>query len=131
MRSRLGAFLFVALALATPAQAQQANSDRLTHLDVFNLEYVGDPQLSPDGSTIVYVRRYADVMTDMNYSNLWVIKSDGSGHRRLTTGDFQDNVPRWSPDGTRVAYVSDREGMPQIFVRWMDTGEAAPVTDLT
>jgi len=131
MRSRLGAFLFVALALATPAQAQQASSDRLTHLDVFNLEYVGDPQLSPDGSTIVYVRRYADVMTDMNYSNLWVIKSDGSGHRRLTTGDFQDNVPRWSPDGTRVAYVSDREGMPQIFVRWMDTGEAAPVTDLT
>ena len=131
MCSRLGVLLLATLAFATPVQAQQASSDRLTHLDVFNLEYVGDPQVSPDGSTIVYVRRFADVMTDMTYSNLWVVNTDGTGHRRLTTGDFHDNTPRWSPDGTRLAYISDRGGVQQIYLRWIDTGETSPITDLT
>ncbi len=131
MSSRLGFSLLALLVLVTPLQAQQASSDRLTHLDVFNLEYTQDPQVSPDGSAIVYVRRYADVMKDMTFSNIWIVNTDGTGHRRLTTGDFQDNSPRWSPDGTRLAYISDREGIPQIYTRWMDSGETAPITSLT
>ena len=68
----------VALLVASPLAAQ---SDRLTEIDVFDLEYAGDPRMSPDGDQVVYVRQYADVMTDMNYSNLWLIASDGGDHR--------------------------------------------------
>ncbi len=104
--------------------------DRLEPLDVFNLQYAADPQISPDGSRIVYVRQFSDIMTDKHYSNLWIIGFDGAGHQALTTGNFSDTSPRWSPDGTRIAYISDRDGKPQIYVRWMDSGQTARLTNL-
>ena len=70
-------------------------------------------------------------MTDMNYSNLWLVRADGSGHRPLTTGKFTDNSPRWSPDGSRIAYMSNRDGMPQIYMHWMASGQTAAITNLT
>jgi acylaminoacyl-peptidase len=99
-------------------------------MDVFELEFAGDPQISPDGGKVVYVREFADVFTDQRYSNLWVINFDGSDSRPLTTGHHADSSPRWSPDGTRVAYVSDQESGPQIYVRWLDTGQTARLTHL-
>jgi len=121
------AFL-LAFSLST-AQAQE-RADRLTPMDVFNLQYAADPQISPDAKRIVYVRQSSDVMTDKHESNLWIINFDGSEHRALTTGHASDSAPRWSPDGTRIAYISDREGKPQIYVRWMDTGQTAKLTNL-
>jgi acylaminoacyl-peptidase len=99
-------------------------------MDVFEFETVGDPQFSPDGSDLVYVRRFSDVLTDRNYTNLWVIGADGSGNRPLTTGDFNDGSPRWSPDGTRLAFISNREDGAQIWVRFMDSGQLVQVTSL-
>ncbi len=117
------------LALLIPPLAAQ--TDRLTEMSVFDLEYASDPRISPDGEWVVYVRQFADVMTDMNYSNLWLVGSDGSGHRPLTTGKFLDNSPRWSPDGTRIAYMSNRDGMPQIYMHWVASGQTAAITNLT
>jgi dipeptidyl aminopeptidase/acylaminoacyl peptidase len=108
----------------------QEKSDRLTAMDVFNLQYAGDPQISPDGKRIVYVRQFCDVMNDKHESNLWVISVDGSDNRALTNGNYNDSSPRWSPDGTRIAYISDRDGKPQIYVRWMDNGQTAELTNL-
>ena len=108
----------------------EEKSDRLAPMDVFNLQYAGDPQISPDGKRIVYVRQFSDIMTDKHESNLWIINFDGTGQRALTTGNYSDSEPRWSPDGTRIAYASDRDGKPQIYVRWMDTGQTAKLTDL-
>ncbi|GMV05044.1 MAG: acyl-peptide hydrolase [Gemmatimonadota bacterium] len=121
----------VLVVLGTPVVAQQSASIRLTPMDVFNLEFVQDPQVSPDGRSVVYVRQFSDVMKDQNFSNLWIVGSDGSGNRPLTTGDFHDTTPRWSPDGTRLAYISDRDGTPQVTLRWMDTGQTATLTSLT
>src|SRR5256885_557241 len=69
-------------------------------------------------------------MTDRRYSNLWIVNADGSDHRPVTTGDRSDASPGWSPDGTRLAYLSDADGKQQIYVRWMDSGQTARITNL-
>ncbi len=123
MRSRL--VLSVLVLLAPPATAQQ----KLTPADIFQLEYAADPQIAPDGQSVVYVRQWQDPMTDRRYSNLWLVKADGSDHRPLTTGKFTESQPRWSPDGKRIAYLSNKDGTPQVYVRWMDGGLTQPVTN--
>ena len=126
-----GAFLAVAVLLASSSALRaQDSANRLTAMDEFQLQTATDPQISPDGKKIVYVRRFADSMTDKRYSNLWTINTDGSDHRPLTTGNRADVSPRWSPDGTRIAYLSDADGKQQLYVRWMDTGQTARITNL-
>jgi dipeptidyl aminopeptidase/acylaminoacyl peptidase len=109
----------------------ESRSDRLSLMDVFNLQLPVDPQISPDGKRIVYVRQFCDIMTDQRHSNLWLVNADGSGNRALTTGNYDDSSPRWSPDGSQLIYLSTRDGTPQIYRRWMDTGETAKVTSVT
>lgn len=118
--------MFLGFSVARAAE----KSDRLEPIDVFNLQYAADPQISPDGARIVYVRQFSDIMTDKHYSNLWILSFDGADHRALTTSNYADSSPRWSPDGTRIAYVSNRDGKPQIYVRWMDSGQTAKLTNL-
>jgi acylaminoacyl-peptidase len=123
----------VAVGLAALAAVRAGSSAELPGLkaeDAFELELAADPQISPDGRWVVYVRQFADVRTDRRYSNLWLVGFDGSGHRPLTTGLFSDRAPRWSPDGGRVAFVSDREGGAQIHLLWLDGGAAARLTNL-
>jgi len=128
IRSFATAFIIaVCLNLSVSAQVK---SDRLTVEDVFNFETVGDPQISPDGSKIIYVRQFADIMTDRRYSNLWIVNFDGTEKRPLTTGHHNDSSPRWSPDGSQVIYVSNKDGSSQIYKRWMDTGQTAKLTNL-
>ncbi|WP_420439361.1 prolyl oligopeptidase family serine peptidase [Candidatus Palauibacter sp.] len=120
------------LSAAPPAAGQTgAESGPLRVEDIFEVEIAGDPRISPDGRRVVYVRQRADIMTDSRFSNVWIVGSDGSGHRPLTTGDFNDSSPRWSPDGTRLAFISNRSGSAQIHVRWMDSGETSTITNVT
>jgi len=120
----------VALAVLHMSAVAEEKSDRLTASDVFNLQYAVDPQISPDGRRIVYVREFSDMLSDRRCSNLWVINFDGADNRPLTTGTHSDTSPRWSPDGTRIAFLSDQDGKSQIYVRWMDTGQTAKITSL-
>jgi dipeptidyl aminopeptidase/acylaminoacyl peptidase len=127
-----GAFMAAAscfLVFPTPIFAQDS-SHAFTAMDEFQLQVATDPQISPDGKKIVYVRRFADPMTDKRYSNLWVINADGTDQRPLSSGNHSYASPRWSPDGTRIAFLSDVDGKQQIYVRWMDTGQTARVTNL-
>jgi dipeptidyl aminopeptidase/acylaminoacyl peptidase len=117
-------------ALAAPAAAPSRNGQRLSAEDEFNLELAAAPQISADGRRIVYVRNFSDIMADRRRSNLWIIHQDGSEHRPLTTGNSSDTSPRWSPDGTQIAYVSDRDGTPQIYRMWVDSGQVAKLTSL-
>ena len=112
------------------AGVAQENADLLEPIDVFHVQVASDPRISPDGKRIVYVRQSADISSDRRVSNLWIVNVDGSEHRPLTTRTYGDSSPRWSPDGTRIAFVSDREGKSQLYVRWMDTGQTAKLTDL-
>src|SRR3989475_13339003 len=105
MTPKAGITALVAAALAltsSPALWAQDASHRLTATDEFQLQLPTDPQISPDGKKIAYVRRFADPMTDKRYSNLWIINTDGTDHRPLTTGNRGDVFPRWSPDSMRL-----------------------------
>jgi len=124
------------LALSAGALHAQVNDaaadpDRFQYLDVFELEVAADPRISPDGSRIVYVRRGFDIMTDRSRTALWTLDADGTNHRALTDGNSGVGMPRWSPDGNRLLYVSSEGGSSQIFVRWMDTGQVAELTNVT
>ena len=121
----------VAIALLCPCATAQGGSP-LRVDDIFELQLAVDPQISPDGKRIVYVRRFADIMADRRRSNLWIVNFDGSGHRPLTTGNHSDESPRWSPDGSQLAFISDRGGeTAQIWRLWLDNGQMAKVTNLT
>lgn len=121
--------LFLTVTLAAML-AGADRPDRLAAKNVFDLASVSDPRISPDGKRIVYVRHFADMMTDDRYTNLWTINFDGTGNRPLTSGNFNDSSPQWSPSGDRILYVSNRGGHEQIWVRWMDSGQTARVTDV-
>ncbi len=125
------AALLVAGSAAGQVNDEAATADRFQYLDVFELEVASDPRISPDGSRVVYVRRGFDIMTDGARSALWSINTDGSDHRALTDGTSGAASPRWSPDGGRLLYVSSQDGSSQIFVRWMDTGQTAELTNVT
>ena len=120
----------LALALAAAAHAQD-RAQKISMMDEFRIQFPSSPRISPDGKRIVYVRNFADAATDRRYTNLWIINADGTDHRALTTGNRSDAGPAWSPDSTRLAYISDADGKPQIYVRWMDSGQTARITDST
>ncbi|MEN7342891.1 MAG: S9 family peptidase [Pseudomonadota bacterium] len=97
---------------------------RFTADRVFDLEYADDPQISPDGETIVYVRRSMDRQTDRVRGDLWVLDVDAGSHRPLIVGGASSTNPRWSPDGQRLLYTTSNAGKPELRVRYMDTGDS-------
>lgn len=111
--------LLIALALIVGAQAQ--DSKKLT-LDLFlDWEYALNPQISPDGSQIIYTRRWTDKVNDKYENDVWIVNADGSRNRFLLKG----SSPAWASDGKRIAYVAP--GQPtgtQIFVKWLDAADA-------
>lgn len=125
-RLRITLLLLVAI---NPLVFGQVQSN-LELLDIFNMEYVSDPQISPDGSKIIYVRNFKDVMTDRNLSNLWIINFDGSNNRPLTTGNHNDFAPRWSHDGKKIVFKSNMaDDKMKLYLMWLDTKETMALTN--
>ena len=124
------AALLVACAVPSGATSPARPSAIFTATDLFGLEAAADPQISPDGRTIVYVRRSNDVMTDRQRSTLWAIDVRTGEQTPLVAGPGTHGGARWSPDGTRLAYVSTADGGAQIYVRWMANGATARITSL-
>ena len=116
----------LALFLAITTTAQEV----FQPLDVFELEYAGDPQISPDGSQIVYRRTGFDIMEDRSFGNLWLLSADGKVHQKLTPNDVSEGSARWSPSGDRLVYRSSSDKGSEIFVMWMDSGRTSRLTQL-
>ncbi len=107
--------------------------DKFENLDVFELQYARDPQVSPDGNYIVYVRTEMDIMKDGRSSSLWIINTDGSNHQKLTSSNNNESSPRWSPDGKRISFISssDDENGSEIFIYWRDSKQYASISQLS
>ncbi len=96
----------------------------LTPKDYFTLKCPGDPQLSPDGSQVVYGVETKHLEANKVSTDLWCFDvGNDSDPRRLTLGDHQDTQPRWSPDGRHIAFISNRTGRNQIWIMPVDGGE--------
>ncbi len=101
--------------------------DKETFLD---MESIRSPQISPDGTQILFIRGWVDKMEDRSRSNIWIVDIAGTRVRELTQGNWSDSSPVWSPDGKKIAFLSDRDGTTQIHVLWLDTREVAQLTHL-
>ena len=107
---------------------QAAEKKPLDPSNIFDWRTPQSPQISPDGKFVVSSMEWADSVNDAFYSNLWITATDGTDARPLTEGNFRDTSPRLSPDGKRLAYLSNRSGKVQIYVRWLDSGQEAMIT---
>jgi len=96
---------------------------------IWDIRSVSDPQITKDAKSVIYVLGWSDKMTDQRWTNLWIVSGDGKDERPLTTGAYKDSSPRLSPDGTRLAYLSNRSGKTQIHVRWLDSSQEAQITE--
>lgn len=118
--------LFILLQVNVFAQEKT----KLEPKDLFDMEYISDPQISPDGSQIVFVRNFKDIMTDRDYSNLWISNPDGTKVRQLTSGNQRDYAPRWSNDGKKLAFLSNQDDEKvKLFLLYPDTRETITLTN--
>jgi dipeptidyl aminopeptidase/acylaminoacyl peptidase len=119
------------LLICAVAVAQKKGPSGLLDKETFmNMEGVSNPAISPDGKQIVFTRSWIDKVKDERVSNLWIVDSDGARVRELTNGNWRDSQPVWSPDGKRIAFMSDRDGTNQLHVLWAETREVAQLTHL-
>lgn len=98
--------------------------------DIFALEYASDPQISPDGKSIVYVRNSNDIMTDSKRRSLWLIDVNSKQQSPLFSDDKQYSQPRWSPDGSKLSFISNLSGSSQIHVHYFSQNRTALVSQV-
>jgi dipeptidyl aminopeptidase/acylaminoacyl peptidase len=97
--------------------------------DMLAMDRISDPQVSPDGGRIVFVVRKTDLEANKGRTDLWFVRTDGTGLRQLTSHPEADSNPRWAPDGQSVWFISGRSGSSQVWTIRIDGGEARQVTD--
>ncbi len=98
--------------------------------DVLRFQTVGEAQISPDGTRVAYTLHTIDRDDDTTRSAIWIVPFDGGAPAQFTSGSHRDSAPRWSPDGSQFAFLSDREGKPQLYLMPVDGGEPRRLTNL-
>lgn len=131
---RAAAALVAALVLAAP-HALSAARRPITETDLFKFVWIGNPQISPDGRQAVFVRVTVNEKKEGYDTALWIVPTDGSAPPRPFTSGPYDSSPRWSPDGSRLAFVrsAEKDGKRQpgqIYLISTQGGEAVPLTEL-
>ena len=112
-------------AVSGGAQSKSRFLDKDTFMD---METISNPAIAPDGGQIVFSRGWIDKVKDQARSNIWIVDVGGTKLRELTRGSWRDSAPAWSPDSSKIAFLSDRDGTTQIHVLFVATGDLAQLT---
>ncbi len=124
--------LLLSLAALLLAQIALAQKKRAATVDdIMKIKSIFETQISPDGSQILYVVSEPNLAASLYNTDVWLVNSKGGPAVKLTNGSgMRDDTPRWSPDGKKIAFLSDREGgKPQVWLIRPAGGEAARLTD--
>jgi dipeptidyl aminopeptidase/acylaminoacyl peptidase len=128
------AALATVMALATAGAVSAQVTDGPTRIfgarDLFGLQMASDPQMRPDGGAVAYVRLANDIMTDRAKRSIWLVDTATGVQTPLVVDDAANMAPRWSPDGSRLAYVAAGPEGAQLYVRWIASGRSAKVATL-
>src|SRR5262245_32014929 len=121
-------FSLVLALLTSYAQAKRT----MTVDDLITTVRVNDPQLSPDGKHVLFTRTTTALDSGRRNSDIWIVPSDGSAPpRQFIGGDRTENTPRFTPDGKHVVFISNRDGVPQVYVADADGRDPKPLTKLS
>src|ERR1039458_6182648 len=97
--------------------------------DLLTAVRVADPQISPDGRQVAFVRTTTDLALGKRDADVWIVAADGSAPSRpLTRNEKTDEAPRFSPDGKTLAFISPRGGAPQVYLLDLAGGEPRKLT---
>jgi len=130
LRNRLVLVGGCLLALSVPVIA--ADKHPLTPQDLWAMQRLGAPALSPDGKTVAFTLQKWSIEKDKSTSNLWLVDLAGGAPRRLTTANASDGSPVWSPDGARLAFISKRgdDETAALYIMHTDGGEPEKILEL-
>lgn len=118
-----------ALALALAPCAEATMADMMQAQDAFNLEAAADPQIRPQGDLVAYVRRTPDIMSDKVRTSIWLVDTRTGTQKPFAVGSGSYNQPHWSPDGKKLAYISNTAGSgSEIYVAASDGSDKVRIT---
>ena len=127
--NRITCFMLLLIVSMASSETKKA----MTIVDLINVPSLGDPQLSPDGSQLLYTLSEPDWEKNKRIRHIWRINSDGSNSIKMTNGENGESSPRWSPNGSVIAFIAERgesdDANNQIFVISNHGGEAEPLTN--
>ena len=133
MKPVLVSILAVSAALTAAGVVTGAQTQRraMTIEDLIVAPRIADPQLSPDGRTVLFVKTTTDGRTGRRNADIWSVPADGSGEpKALISGERSENTPRWSPDGKRIAFLANRDGATQVYIADADGGDVEKLTSV-
>ncbi|MFQ6084209.1 MAG: prolyl oligopeptidase family serine peptidase [Candidatus Aminicenantia bacterium] len=123
--------LFSVIILISALPILSSGTHPITFDDFIKIKRISDPQISPDGKTIAFVITEMNKEENTSNSDIWLISNEGNLLRKLTSSPQADYRPRWSPNGKKIAFISTRNGSPQVWMINLKGGEAYQVTDIS
>ncbi len=131
LKSSSKSLVFFLIVLASSARAQGPSKHAMTFADLMAVQRVGEPQISPDGRDVAYTVGATDMDTNRIAHNIWGVSTSPGSQPRQLTQSGHDTRPQWSPDGKSIAFLSSREGPPQVYVMRAQGGNAKKITSLS